>query len=138
MDTIKKTNVINIYTLAEKDILLAHLKNMLGWAPVPTYGALMLEYPTGADTDHQIMEKAYENGIRIRAAHIFRPLCESRFPQYNRHFQDDAIRILREILKEFPGMLSLVDSPEMRIDLETLMRFSPPLYEKAVNLIENL
>lgn len=130
--------MINIYTLAEKDVLIAHLKNAIRWSPWPTYGYFSEFRPSGRNVNREIVEQSHAEGVVIHVERIFELICKSGFPQYNRHFFDDALWILRLMLKEFPGMLKLADSPEMREDLKTLRNFSPPLYDKAVELIENL
>lgn len=131
--------MINVFTLAEKGVLLALLKNALGWAPEPTFGPPFLKHVhihSSTEQTHRIMQAAYKKGIRIRAAHIFKPLCESRFTQYNLRFHDDAMDILRKIVKDFPGMLILDYSQQMQEDLEHLRTCSPPLYDKVVLLVE--
>lgn len=45
--------------------------------------------------------------------------------------------MLRLMVKDFPGMLVIRDSEALRKDLDFLKLNSPPLYEKAVKLIEN-
>lgn len=129
-------NIIDLYTLAEKEILMAHLKNAIRWSPWPTYGLFSEFSPAGRDVDREIMERAYGEGITVRVERLFKPIRESRYDQYNRHYVDDAFRLLRLMVKECPGMLVLRDSDEMRKDLDFLKLNSPPLYDNVVALIE--
>lgn len=139
MDTNKETKVIDLYTLAEKHILITHLKNALRWSPWPTYGDFSEFYPSGRDVNREIVERAHDEGIVIRVERIFEPICKSRFQVYDRRYRDDALSMLRLMIKDFPGMLVLRDSEELRKDLDFLkLNYSPPLYEKVVNLVENL
>lgn len=136
MDTNKETNVIDLYTLAEKDVLISHLKNALRWSPWPTYGDYTEFHPAGRDVNREIVERAHNEGIIIRVERIFEPICKSLFPMYERRYHDDALLMLRLMIKDFPGMLVLRDSKALRKDLDFLKLNSPPLYEKVVNLIE--
>lgn len=138
MDTNKKTKVIDLYTLAEKEILIAHLKNALRWSPWPTYGDFSEFRPTGRNVNREIVERAHNEGVVIRAERIFEPICKSRFQVYDRRYHDDALAMLRLLVKDFPGMLVLCDSEALRKDLDFLELNSPPLYEKVVKLIEKL
>lgn len=138
MDTNKKTKVIDLYTLAEKNILITHLKNALRWSPWPTYGDFSEFRPAGRDVNREIVERAHNEGIVIRVERIFEPICKSRFQVYDRRYRDDALSMLRLMIKDFPGMLVLRDSEALRKDLDFLRLNSPPLYEKVVKLIENI
>lgn len=129
-------NIIDLYTLAEKEILIAHLKNAIRWSPWPTYGDYTEFRPTGRDVNREIVERAHNEGIVIRVERIFEPICKSRFQVYDRRYRDDAISMLRLMLKDLPGMLVLRDSEALRKDLDFLRLNSPPLYEKVVALIE--
>lgn len=138
MDTNKETKVIDLYTLAEKDILIAHLKNAIRWSPWPTYGNFSGFRPSGRNVNREIVERAHVKGVVIRVERIFEPIFKSLFQVYDRRYRDDALSMLRLMIKDFPGMLILRDSEALRKDLDFLKLNSPPLYEKAVNLIEKL
>lgn len=137
MDTNKESKVIDLYTLAEKDVLIAHLKNAIRWSPWPTYGDFS-EFRPRRDVNREIVERAHGEGIVIRVERIFEPICKSRFQVYDRKYHDDAFSMLRLMIKDFPGMVVLRDSEALRKDLDILKLNSPPLYEKVVKLIEKL
>lgn len=136
MDTNKETKIIELYTLAEKDVLIAHLKNALRWSPRPTYGDYTEFRPAGRDVNREIVGQAHAEGVVIRVERIFEPICKSRFQVYDRKYHDDAFAMLRLLVKDFPGMLVLRDSEALRKDLDILNLNSPPLYNKTVTLIE--
>lgn len=138
MDTNKETKIIELYTLAEKDVLIAHLKNAIRWSPWPTYGDYTEFRPAGRgrNVNREIVGRAHDKGIVIRVERIFEPICKSRFQVYDRRYHDDALAMLRLMVKDFPGMLVLRDSEALRKDLDILNLNSPPLYNKTVTLIE--
>ena len=138
MDTNKEKKVIDLYTLAEKEVLIAHLKNAIPWSPWPTYGDYTEFRPSGRNVNREIVERAHDKGIVIRVKRIFEPICKSRFQVYDRRYHDNALSMLRLMVKDFPGMLVLRDSEALRKDLDIVKLNSPPLYEKVVNLIEKL
>lgn len=138
MDTNKETKVIDLYTLAEKDVLIAHLKNAIRWSPWPTYGLFTKFRPAGRYVNREIIERAYVKGVTIRAERIFEPIRKSRYQAYYRKYFDDAVDLLRIFVKYCPGMLVLRDSKALRKDLDFLKLNSPPLYEKVVEIIEKL
>lgn len=137
MTTTKEKIVIDLYTLAEKDVLIAHLKNAIRWSPWPTYGLFTKFRPAGRYVNREIVERAYNEGVVIRAERLFEPIRKSRYQTYDRKYFDDAVDLLRIFVKDCPGMLVLRDSKALRKDLDFLKLNSPPLYEKTVALIEN-
>lgn len=130
------TKALFIRTLAEFDILVAILKNETGETNVSTYHAPILE-DDPADRDdilRQLLTQAQEKGVHLKIKNIFTPLKESKFEQYNRHYHDDAIRILRILAGEFPDMFSFLRREDIEEDIEILQRNSPPLYDKLKKL----
>lgn len=125
-------HTIEVHTLAENAVLIALLQNALGYAAEPTIGAPILE--TGAMlpevTLEDLLTRAETAGVRLCVKRIFKPLKASAFPQYNRHYFDDAMRNLRVLLEKHPDILSFTATDGLQEDLEILRRGSLPLYDR--------
>ena len=138
--------LLDIYTLAEDHAFNRILNNATGYYPLNTHDALQrmeVKHPQYLD---ETLNSVKRKGIILFIRHLFKPYIsvprkkettEEEQARIRDLFVMDGHRRLRWIVdKEIPFILD--DTEEMRAELETLRRNSPPLYNKvlAVNLEE--
>ena len=124
----KAEKKIEIYSLAEADVFWAIIKNFLGWSYECSYPTSQTWKPHNIEPrEHlkELLRKVVEKGGYLHVYHLFTPFVESDLVQYNRHFIDNGLELIRYIVK--------TDGLEVEWDVddsckETLMRMSPPLY----------
>lgn len=75
----------------------------------------------------ELLQKVVEKGGRLHIHHIFEPFVNSEYPQYQRKFYDNGLKLIRDILKT-DGLEVEWDIPDS--EKKTLLNYSPPLYNK--------
>lgn len=123
----KKTDkTIDIYTLAEGPTFWAVICNYLGWAPTCTYGYDIMK-PRRVDPKVErldMLARVKGMGATITVHHLFEPFREPEIKHCQRKHIDDALTLIRLIIKS--GINVVWDI--LPSEREFLLRYSPPLY----------
>ena len=127
-----KAKEIEIYTLAECPAFWAVVCNYLGWAPYCTYGYDIMKV---RKLDHEadkldMLARVKGMGATIKVDHIFEPFREPEIEHAMRRHYDDALSLIRLIIKS--GVKVVWDEiPDE--EREFLLRYSPPLHSRMFN-----
>lgn len=127
-----KAKEIEIYTLAEGAAFWAVVCNYLGWAPYCTYGYdIMKVRKLNPEADKlDMLARVKGMGATIKVGHIFEPFREPEIEHAMRHHYDDALSLIRLIIKS--GVKVVWDEiPDE--EREFLLRYSPPLHSRMFN-----
>lgn len=118
---------IEIYSLAEWEVFWAVIHNFLGWAHESSYNPPRLEPIAYNPQDRlkELLQKVVEKGGELHIYHLFEPFVASEFPQYQRKYNDNGMRLIR-LIRNTKGLI--VDWDIMDYEKDVLLRNSPPLY----------
>lgn len=123
-----------IFSLAEYTAVMNTIWNHLGWAPQATSG--LHDFPNkrpllGPEIESLTFEKLKESGTTLIIKHIFKPFQKPKPDYYMRNYFDTGIRLLKLLLREnVPFVLDIVQDEDGKEELETLLVFSPPLFDR--------
>ena len=132
--------LLDIYTLAENETFNAVMFNAAGFHPLNSHDALQRLEVRMKDYLELTTRTFKEKRVILFIRHLFKPY--DSIPRKRKTTNDEQARIhglfimdgysrLRWIVKNgIPFILE--DTEEMRADLETVRRNSPPLYDKVV------
>jgi len=131
---------IDIYSIAEKEAFKQTLYNALGWSPTPAHHNFNLvnyRYPDEEEVRKEIVRRVKEAGLHIRIGRIFAVFDyihkdENDIKPRMRTYVDNAISILRFLLKDLPENISFVRSPGLEEDLDFVNLQSPPIYNRIM------
>lgn len=127
-----KAKELNIYTLAEGPTFWAVVCNYIGWAPRCTYGYDFMKVRKIDEEAEKLdmLAKVKGMGATINVRHLFEPFREPELQYCMRKHYDDALSLIRNIIKS--GVKVVWDEiPSDERDL--LLRYSPPLYSRMFN-----
>lgn len=118
---------IEIYSLAEWEVFWAVIHNFLGWAHESSYNPPRLEPIAYNPQDRlkELLQKVVEKGGKLHIYHLFEPFVASEYPQYQRKYNDNGMRLIR-LIRNTKGLI--VDWDIMDYEKDVLLRNSPPLY----------
>lgn len=128
--------VIEIYSLGERMMTLMTLSNAVGynvfWLNDGQEAHLRKkEGYVRTNSIYVLMRKLVAEGFVIRVKRLFYITVPTEYEVYERKIYDSALNFLRYFRDESVPYI-LEDSKDMRRDLDTLLVYSPPLHEKAI------
>lgn len=126
---------VTIFSLAEHEMVLNTIYNAIRWTPfksmMRTEGTLRAEDPAeNKSREEELYQRIRAERIHFKIENLYR-IIYKELPQYEIeriYAADNTLR--RLLLNDIP--FTLVDSEAMQEDLETLLRNTPPLYQKIL------
>lgn len=118
---------IEIYSLGEWEVFWAVIHNFLGWAHESSYNPPRHEPITYNPQDRlkELLQKVEERDGEMHIYHLFELFVSSEFPQYQKKYYDNGLRLIR-LIHNTKGLR--VDWDIMDYEKDILLRNSPPLY----------
>lgn len=123
-----------IFSLAEYTAVMNTIWNHLGWAPQATRG--LHDFPNkralmSPEIEILTLDKLKESGTTLIIKHLFKPFKKPTPEFYMRGYLDTGVRLVKLLLREkVPFVLDIVQDEEGKEELETLLVFSPPLFDR--------
>lgn len=118
---------IEIYSLGEWEVFWAVIHNFLGWAHESSYNPPSLK-PISYDPQDrfkELLQKVAEKDGKLHIHHFFEPFVASEFPQYQRMYFDNGMRLIK-LIRNTKGLA--VNWDIMDYEKDILLRNSPPLF----------